>query len=371
MLFIIFIVAIIAAIKITNRFTYQITVKRLIASLALSGVISIIWYSQQLLNRSDMGLKWQVIGPTFQLICFIFPLFFLSIFSILLFIKPKIAARRKMNRPGIIFSFLMFFFTIESMMFGFYAHYIEPNWIEVTHTSIKTSKWEKSAQSLKIVQLSDLHIEKLGYRENRAIEIIRELKPDIIVLTGDYGNRTNAIPRVQTFFGSLSAKYGVYTVDGNWTPLPSAKVLVEGTDVVMLDNENMKIKTNSGILRLIGLRWGGGRSDNPNIPMAGVGNHDEFSILMCHLPDIMFHSPPGIDLILAGHTHGGQVRIPFLEGSAEVTRLQRNRLAGLMELSDGTRMYINRGLGMEGGPAPRIRFRCRPEISVITISGMK
>lgn len=369
LLLLIFILALIASIIITRHFTYQITFMRLAASLVLSGIISAIWYMQQLVIRSDMSLKWQVIGPTFQLVCFVFPLLFLAIFTILLFIVHRDISRVKRNKTGVISAFLMFVITTALMLIGIDANFIEPNWIEVTYTTIKTGKWKKDAPPLRIVQLSDLHIDGLRYRENRAIGIVRELKPDVIMLTGDYKNRTRAIPDVQKFIGSLHAKYGTYAVDGNWTPLPSARKLVEGTDAVMLDGESMKISTRSGTMRIIGIRWDEGKREHPSIPMQGVGSRDEFSVLMCHLPDIAFHSPPGIDLILAGHTHGGQVRIPFLESSAEVTRLQRNRLAGLMELDNGTKMYINRGLGMEGDPAPRIRFRCRPEISVITISG--
>ncbi|MHB1457695.1 MAG: metallophosphoesterase [Armatimonadota bacterium] len=369
MLLIIFILALIASLVITARFKYQVTPTRLIISLVLSGIASIIWYIRELANRSEMDLKWQVIGPTFQLVCFVFPLLFLAIFTILLLVKPKSVSKRKPNKAGTLFAFLMLFFTFGFMLIGIDSNFIEPNWIEVTHTSIKTSKWKKDAPPLKIVQLSDLHIERLGYRENRAISIVKELKPDIILLTGDYSDEGDATTLVQKFIGSLHAKYGVFAVDGNWTPLPSAEMLVEGTGARMLDNESVRIETGSGIMRLIGIRWSEGKSENPDIPMRGVGKRDEFSVLMCHLPDISFHSPRGIDLIVAGHTHGGQVRIPFLEATPEVTRLQRNRLAGLMELSNGTRMYINRGLGMEGGPAPRIRFRCRPEISVITIRG--
>jgi uncharacterized protein len=74
-----------------------------------------------------------------------------------------------------------------------------------------------------------------------------------------------------------------------------------------------------------------------------------------------------VDLLLAGHTHGGQIRIPGLGPLVTFANIKRKSAAGLSRLNGGGYMYVNRGLGMEGGKAPRIRLFCRPEVSVITV----
>ena len=90
---------------------------------------------------------------------------------------------------------------------------------------------------------------------------------------------------------------------------------------------------------------------------------------MSHMPESAQYAGPGVDLVLAGHTHGGQVRIPGIGPVITMSRIPRNQAAGLTKLPSGVLLYVNRGIGMEGGSAPRIRFLCRPEIAVFTIRG--
>lgn len=366
MLFWLLILAFVISVIITKRFSAQVTVARIIAALFISGLTSAIWYINQLHSRSHLNLIWQVITPTFYFLCFAFPVLFLLLYIILMLPKSFSKAKRRRSIFAIFFSIIMLTVTVDLIFMGFDAYFIEPNWIEVTHTIIKTPKWDKGARPLKIIQLSDLHIEKLGYREKNAINIVKNLKPDIIVLTGDYKNFDKGIPAVRQFMKSMNARYGVYAVDGNWTPMPSAAKLVTGTGVRMLNYNSAYIKTASGKLRLIGVPWHEYKLRYPHIPMKNL-KPDEYVILLCHMPGISLHTPPGIDLILAGHTHGGQVRLPYLESTLYLNRINRHNQSGLSRLNNGTYLYVNRGIGMEGGWAPRIRFRCRPEISVITI----
>ena len=94
---------------------------------------------------------------------------------------------------------------------------------------------------------------------------------------------------------------------------------------------------------------------------------DAVNILLQHSPDFLEEAAEaGYDIYLAGHTHGGQVRIPFYGAVITMSRFGKRYEAGLYSMRD-TRMYVNRGLGLEGGWAPRIRLFCRPEVTVLNL----
>ncbi|MFQ3548492.1 MAG: hypothetical protein SNJ70_01905 [Armatimonadota bacterium] len=92
-----------------------------------------------------------------------------------------------------------------------------------------------------------------------------------------------------------------------------------------------------------------------------------YNVVICHYPDISINPPKWADLILSGHTHGGQVRLPFIGPLVTFSRVSRDNAAGMSEMPNGGILYVNRGLGMESDPTPRIRFLCRPEISVFDL----
>ena len=97
---------------------------------------------------------------------------------------------------------------------------------------------------------------------------------------------------------------------------------------------------------------------------------DEIRILMSHRPDSALALTPHsrIDLIVAGHTHGGQVQIPFIGPLITFSKVPRSIAAGGLHEMNGNLMYVSRGLGWEHGQAPRIRFLCPPEISMLTLT---
>jgi predicted MPP superfamily phosphohydrolase len=102
-------------------------------------------------------------------------------------------------------------------------------------------------------------------------------------------------------------------------------------------------------------------------PSLGKNHSEALNVLLHHSPDYLEEaSRAGYDLVLSGHTHGGQVRIPGFGAIITMSRFGRRFQAGLYVQGD-TRMYVNRGLGLEGGMAPRIRLFCRPEVAVLDL----
>jgi predicted MPP superfamily phosphohydrolase len=230
--------------------------------------------------------------------------------------------------------------------------------VEVVHETIRVEGSRKP--SVKIVHLSDLHIQNFGARERTALDHIRSAEPDLICLTGDYlrsGTGEESVPSAQRFLRELDAPYGVYATTGNWDFNP--KPLFLDSRIDLLSDSYMDVDTPGGTVRLAGFRFS-------SSPTALEGPPDDvLSVLLHHNPDFLEVAHDlGYDLYLAGHTHGGQVRIPGL--GAIVRMSLRGYDAGLYSMGD-TVLYVNRGLGAEKGPLPEFRLFCRPEVTVIDI----
>jgi predicted MPP superfamily phosphohydrolase len=237
-----------------------------------------------------------------------------------------------------------------------YGWLVESQWVEVVHQTIRIEK----GSSLRIAHLSDLHIQAFGRRERAALEHMRSAKPDLICLTGDYlrsGSGDESLPAAQRFLRELDAPHGVYAVTGNWDFEP--KPLFEDTEIELLLDRFIDLDVSGVKVRVGGCRFGGSPRDLEEPP------EDALSILLLHSPDRLEEvSQLGYDLYLAGHTHGGQVRIP---GVGAIVRMsKRGYDAGLYTMGD-TSLYVNRGLGAEGGPLPEFRLFCRPEVTLIDV----
>jgi predicted MPP superfamily phosphohydrolase len=240
-----------------------------------------------------------------------------------------------------------------------YGWLIETQRVELVRQSV-TVHPHTAPVALTIAHLSDLHIHTFGAREKKALELVAASEPDLICLTGDYASdlTPRAFAATRRFLGELSAPYGVFASLGNWDLNPAA--IFDGSHVQLLADRAATVEIRGAEVRLTGIRFGLSplRLDKPP-PQA-------LNILLHHSPDYLEEaSQQGYDLYLAGHTHGGQVRLP---GLGPIVRMSRRGYdMGLYGVGD-TWMYVNRGLGAEAGPLPEIRLFCRPEVTVIELN---
>lgn len=245
----------------------------------------------------------------------------------------------------------------------FDAFYIEPNWIQVTHHQIKTPKLAAGSK-VRIAHLSDIHLTDVGVREIKAINLITMEKPDVIFLTGDYTviKDERTIKGLGQIIKRLSKIAPTYAVEGNWDF--EEDMLAIKQNGAIIPSKWSKIKCRNAEIAISNTHWFG--ADIPAVP----GNMKNlYKVVLCHIPRLLESaSERKIDLVLSGHTHGGQVRIPVFGAVLPDRRLVGKYQAGLYK-KDGTYMNVNRGLGMEGGNAPKVRFCCRPEVTIIDISG--
>jgi predicted MPP superfamily phosphohydrolase len=247
------------------------------------------------------------------------------------------------------------------------AAFTEPFLITVEHIPVILNKLPHALDGFKIVQLSDLHHSPFTGTEQieRAIELANRLEPDIVALTGDYisHDRTYAAACAE-MVGRLRARHGVYAVLGNhdhWTDAALITDLFRAEGIHVLINEGLRFEQDGGSF------WLAGVDDTmvglEDLPLALAGSTEsEMKLLLAHNPIILRRAArAGVDLVLSGHTHGGQVT---WRAEKNVSGRPRRRLLRGLGRRGQTQIYVTRGLGTVVLP---IRYGCPPEVSLIEL----
>ncbi len=246
-----------------------------------------------------------------------------------------------------------------------HGYFVEPYWPAVTRVRIETRKFPQGARPVRVVHISDIHSDLKPRLEARLPQLIAVQKPDLIVFTGDCVNSRGGIPAFKKCFSRLARLAPTIVVKGNWdSPNFSSPDLFGGTGARELDGSAVKLKVGGVELWVAGVAFG----DEMKIPQA-VGQVPEgaFTVFLHHSPDwIEDIACLPVDLCCAGHTHGGQVALPFYGALITLSEYGKRFENGLHRVGE-TWLYVNRGIGMEGNGAPRVRFCARPEITVIEI----
>ena len=221
--------------------------------------------------------------------------------------------------------FLFFIFLFSVIILAWYSLIFEPNNIQVEKISIKIENLPESYNNTKIVHLTDFHSYSFGKKEKRVLEILEDIDPDFVFITGDFvDHRTKDINSCQEFWSELGDRYHgrVFSVLGNhehWIDhinANSLKELLEESGIVVLSNENEKIFQGNEYIYLLGVD--DPHTGNDDLEKAAIDTKENIpKILLAHSPDIINNledlEKEEIDLILAGHTHGGQIVIPFIK----------------------------------------------------------
>jgi predicted MPP superfamily phosphohydrolase len=258
-----------------------------------------------------------------------------------------------------------------------YAYVVEPLLVETTELALAFDDLDPTAPPVRVIQIADLHVERNSFRENAVIRRVNALQPDIIVLTGDYLNLSRlqdplAVEAFRRFAARLDAPYGIYAVRGTVEPTTESMArLVQGTSLVWLEQETVTIDVRGQPVTLAGVAC----SHEPELDALRLAETRDgvpagaFTILLYHSPDLIREAADHqVDLYLAGHTHGGQIRLPFYGPMVTFSRYGRRYASGLFQ-EGGTTLVVSRGLGFEGMGLPRARFLCRPEIVSLDLTG--
>lgn len=250
-----------------------------------------------------------------------------------------------------------------------YGFGIEPNQLRVERVTIPLARLPGAFDGFTIVQLSDLHYGPYVTAEHltQAVQVANALKPDLIVLTGDLVNMSwHYIEPCMGIISGLDAASGVYAVLGNhdyWVGyLKLLLTSLQKTGIKLLRNQSIPLTRGRSTLYLTGiddlwLKLSDLRSALSNVP------RNACKIALMHEPDFAdIAAQAEIDLQLSGHSHGGQVRLPFI-GPLILPKYGEKYPMGLARAGDFTQVYTTRGVG---SLPPAIRINCPPEITHIT-----
>lgn len=287
---------------------------------------------------------------------------------------------------------------IKQILFGatvilggaaFYKYETES--LEITKYEIENEKIPKEFDNFKIVQISDLHNKSFGKGNKRLLEKIDSQNPDIVVITGDLVEGDNKNFDVAlNLIDELLKKYKVYHIIGNHEQKSLIKKHKElyktyfdklyKKNIVNLDNEKIRIKKDGKYINIYGLiipleyyPYFFKNYENKNMKLEqdfinnklGEINRDEYNILLAHTPFFFEdYEKYGVDLVLAGHVHGGIIRLPKVGGLLSPNREFFPKYDFGKYIKNNTTMLLSKGLG---GSKVLIRFACKPEIVSITL----
>ena len=242
--------------------------------------------------------------------------------------------------------------------------------LEITTIEVEDSKIPKSFDNFSIIQISDLHDAEFGENQKNLIERVKEIDPDIIVITGDFidFSRYN-IKNSSNFISGVSDSYNVYYVPGNHEAALKSRYEevrdnLQKAGATVLDNENYKICKDNKCINLIGIQdISFIENKDENIlknTISELKNESLYNILLSHRPNLWkIYEKAGMDLVLSGHAHGGQIRLPFNNGLyAPDQGVFPQYTSGDNEFGN-TLVVISRGLGNSRFP---FRVNNRPEI---------
>lgn len=254
--------------------------------------------------------------------------------------------------------------------------------LETTHYTYEAEQLGVDLDGYRIVQISDLHNAKFGKNNQKLVDRIRECAPDMIVLTGDLvdSNHTN-VDRAVQFVDEIVKICPVYYVTGNheyWLDTSEYEKLMDGlasVGVIILDDQVVEISRGDAKFRLVGLDDKSLADGTLGMLLNNVQNvaHEdsekkEFTVSLAHEPQYFArYAGTGVDLVLSGHAHGGQFRLPFVGGIVAPDQGFLPEYTAGEYYMNGTEMIVSRGLGNSVIP---VRLFNYPEIVCVELVGM-
>jgi len=251
--------------------------------------------------------------------------------------------------------------------------FVEPRWLEVTRPEIRVPNLPVEFDGLRIALVADIHHSRY-FSLRRVQELVKfasGLGADVVAFCGDYvtGRRSRGrkyiVPCIRAL-AVLRAPMGVFAVLGNhdaWADAALTRQRLRGAGIPDLTNSGVWLRRGKARLRLAGV--GDLMTDEQDLSAAlGDAKDADAVVLLTHNPDYVEHIRDSrVGLVLSGHTHGGQICLPFIGAPIVPSRYGQKYRAGLVK-TPHTQVYVSRGIGLIGPP---MRLLCRPELPVITL----
>ena len=251
-----------------------------------------------------------------------------------------------------------------------YASIIEPGWVDIALISLTLPRLSPEFEGYRIAQISDIHIGPWMTRQRleRIVAQINQQNPDLVVITGDfvYRNPERFADDLISTLSALTPRDAALAVLGNhdhWTNASLVRQILRESSIIEVGNAVHTLQRSDATLHIAGVDDHWERKDRLDLVL-DILPQEGAAILLAHEPDFADISAATgrFDLQLSGHSHGGQVIIPFL-GPPMLPWFARKYPIGLYKVGDMFQ-YTNRGVGMI---PPTVRFNCRPEVALLTL----
>lgn len=255
---------------------------------------------------------------------------------------------------------------------------VEPGWIAIQQVPLRLPRLATAFDGYRLAHISDIHMDGWMTRERlrHVVTLINRQQPDFVAITGDFvsGAAQRHAPDLVAALGALQARDGSGAVLGNhdhWTSAPTVRRAIRDAGVRDLNNDVHTLRRGGAVLRVAGVddMWvGAGQLETVLEKLPTEDREEEIrreaAVLLAHEPDFAdtFAATGRFDLQLSGHSHGGQIRLPFI-GPLVLPPHGRKYHTGLHRINSMLQ-YTNRGVGMI---RPHVRFNCRPEITIFTL----
>jgi predicted MPP superfamily phosphohydrolase len=258
-------------------------------------------------------------------------------------------------------------------LFG-YASWIEPYRLEITRYVVESDRLRGLPGPVKVVVLADLQAEQIGEYEREVFRAVDAERADLVLLPGDYlqiASHDDYVREqtalVETFRAlGHEPRLGIWAVEGD---IDAVRASLAGTCVRILCDETVSLRDVP--IQLVGLSLVSSRRPLPEDSRAAIERFPGLTIIVGHAPEYMLDTIGGDyrpeALMLAGHTHGGQVVIPGFGPPITLSSVPRRYAAGGLFSCGASTLCISRGIGLERGHAPRLRLFCRPQLVVIEL----
>ncbi len=256
---------------------------------------------------------------------------------------------------------------------GAYAFLVEPRWLEVTRPRIHVRGLHPALEGLRIALLTDMHA-----GEGTPLSLIRRAcrtamaeRPDLVALTGDFAaDGSGDFGRVLDAMACLDAPLGVYAVPGNHDYIVGIDTWHRqvGAHPRIVDLTNAAVTREVGGARLCVAGVDDYSMGAPRMDVLPPPEQRDFTLLLAHDPDQAERARrvcDRVDLVVSGHTHGGQVRLPWVGALRNPAQREDLYEEGLRR-RPWTQVYTSRGVGTVHLP---VRFLCRPEVAVLELTG--
>lgn len=242
-----------------------------------------------------------------------------------------------------------------------YGGFVERQWMEFTAHPLPRAQ----ATGVRVAHLTDLHLKGMGEEHDEIGSEIARRDPDLVVITGDAVDYRTDLPYLEEFLSLLPYGIPKYAILGNWErwgdiDLGRLESIYERANGTLLVNRAVEQRTEGGVVRITGLDDFVGGTPDPGV-LDGAAGRADLHLVLAHCPEQRDHLPTGddveIDLVLSGHTHGGQVKL--FGWAPRLPRGCGQYLEGWY-LEGGPPLYVSRGVGTSLLP---IRFGARPEVA--------